>query len=234
MFFHNELNAVKFSLEQLIKNNSTTRILIGRDGLPINSVIDNFNSFNLETIADSDCHTRVLKKEIQGFDVKNFTLQETLQILLCHINRLNLASLKSKTEFMLLLEPDVWVRKKINNPPSKDLETLTSNKYPKRLINLLENEKNETFELEGWGACTAFFRTASIQQVHEWTFKNTDYVKYLIKVDWRMLYADFALPILFFLAGCTIGKSPSMIECNRNLFWRFSSAPIVHQYKRYY
>lgn len=136
-----------------------------------------------------------------------------------------------KTEYMLLMEPDVLVRGKLN-PFDADLVGPTVNVMPASIQEyvIMNGGKNNAT----WGPAGGLMKTKSFYSVYEKLLKDPDKLKWGLKMDPRIVCYDYLLSFLFSIFGYTYSDNPDQTECLRNPNWRNSNHPLLHQYRELY
>jgi hypothetical protein len=229
LIFHNEYKEVYRTIESLWAHNEC-EIFIGRDALPLEKA--KFKKFNVFFLEDRSCMEDIYALTRMGRDSSEIELSAVKKLLLCNVNRMYEAARKASSDKILYLEPDVLIRGKLNPVQDLDMDTVDSNEYGIDFLSLVEKISSRKVNFVGWGYCTGFASTSGFVDVYKWIVKNQEQVDQLISMDYRMMYADFAFPILFHIVGRSIGNSKMITECNRDFFWRINRRPIVHQFKR--
>lgn len=165
-------------------------------------------------------------------DFINSNTQETfLKICMEFLRRLNLACEYCKTNYILLMEPDVLVRGKLTMP-SADLVGPTVNIMPEEIQQLIlkYNGKNNGT----WGPAGGIMKTQSFQKIYNKLVEDDSPLKDGLKLDPRIICYDYLLAFLFSIYGYSYEENLEETECLRNPWWRTSGHPLLHQYREQY
>jgi hypothetical protein len=231
MTYHDEVKATNNALREVLKSNDCD-VLIARDALPIER--DHFKDFPVSYLTQMSCMQTIYDHIEAKEDVSSLSSSELLKIVMCNVHRMAEASELAVTEHIFYMEPDVLVRRRIKPNTQFAMECLDVNKYPTALLEHIQTVSGRKMGVSGWGFCAGFATTEGFKTVSIWAESNKSVLCKLIESDYRFIFADFAFPILFHLAGLKVGKTRQIVECNRNSFWRISLKPIVHQYRKNY
>jgi hypothetical protein len=231
MTYHNEVKATNIALRNVIRTNDCD-VFIARDALPID--FDHFKDIPVTYLSQMSCMKEIYEQITLKKEISNLSSLQLRSILMCNIRRMGEAAGMSKTEYIFYMEPDVLVRRRIKPETKFAMECLDANRYPAELLEYIERLSNRKYGIKGWGYCAGFASVVGFKAVSSWAESNQSLLLKLIELDHRFIFADFAFPILFHLVGFEVGKTKQIVECNRNPFWRISSKPVVHQYRRNY
>lgn len=137
-------------------------------------------------------------------------------------------------EYLLVMEPDVLVRGKLNIPDGS--------KFMGSRINfgLSQELKNVLLSVDGaipvdvWGATPAIFNSETYLEAHKALMSNNDLLDRLCKSDCRLANYDVLFGVLFGVIGVHEEFNPDIIECYRDPNWKNSDKPLVHQFRAKY
>jgi len=227
---YKEQSAVEFSLSKFREIYSSN---------PIYLVSDNGNDFSYLKDTIKNIETTVEDMEVVGVaknldkSIKENTVDFELffDLSMEFLRRLKNGCDFCKTEYMLLMEPDVLVRDKLNSFDA-DLVGPTVNVMPTTIqeyIMLNGGKNNGT-----WGPAGGLMKTKSFYSVYEKTLKDPDKLKWGLKMDPRIVCYDYLLSFLFSIFGYTYADNPDQTECLRNPDWRISGHSLLHQYREFY
>ena len=144
-----------------------------------------------------------------------------------------------KTESILIMEPDVLVRGKLNYFPTEKTPLLGSrvNKptysYFNNMIDFLKSIPG-SFPLNYYGSTPAFYSSNVMLKLINYVKDNQDIVKKFIDLDHSFVCYDVFLTLLFATIGYDETFNPDIIECLRDYNWEKKSEPLVHQYRLLY
>lgn len=233
MLFHHEWNAVRKSLESVLKHYPNCQILLGRDVLaPENN--KELTDIDYEFITTRSCMEKFVRLNKNGEGLESFSIVECYEILKCHVDRALDVALKAKYDDILFLEPDGYMRFKHSPKVNLDMETLTENPYSQQVIRFVNENSSYALKIDGWGFVVGFVRKEALHKMHDWFGKNQKVIMELMNIDRRFAYMDFSFPLLAHMSGSIVEKSQKIIECNRRRSWRFSRKPLLHQYKEFH
>lgn len=235
LIYHNEFRAAQHSLRSA---------LIHYPDAPIILAQDSFEDLHLSEIqilgiqpkhlSKMSCMTRLMKPRVEKIDNFKFTMDESIQIINCHINRLSELVETVQTENIIFMEPDSILRGRILRNPTYSMEFVTPNKYNSNFLLSLEKLSNSKVEFDGWGFNVGVVTRECLMGIVEWVKTNPDRVIEILELDDRLVYNDFCLPIFAHCAGFKVGRSNQITEVKRDFFWRWNRKPMVHQFKKYY
>jgi hypothetical protein len=231
MIYFRENEAVVRSINSLLKHNNVKSILIARDSSPV-EIFKDFRHLNTIYISRYDCMETFYAKK--GMDNPVRSIDDSFQIIKCYTGRLYEVALESITENILCLEPDTYIRGKIEFKRTLGIECVSVNDYPLDLLEKVKEISGTELTIPGWGFCVGLTTRSCLISIHNWVIENPQTIIELLEIDQRLENIDHGIPILAHLAGYKVGKSKQIIEVNRNRFWRFSRKPIVHQFKKFY
>lgn len=227
---YKEQSAVEFSLtkfREIYSNN------------PIYLVSDNGNDFSYLKDTIGNIETTVEDMEVVGVaknldkSIKENTVDFELffDLSMEFLRRLKNGCDFCKTEYMLLMEPDVLVRDKLN-PFDADLVGPTVNVMPTTIQEyvIMNGGKNNAT----WGPAGGLMKTESFYSVYEKILNDPEKLKWGLKMDPRIVCYDYLLSFLFSIFGYTYTDNPDQTECLRNPDWRISGHPLLHQYREFY
>lgn len=227
---YKEQSAVEFSLSKFREIYPSN---------PIYLVSDNGNDFSYLKDTIGNIETTVENIEVVGIaknldkSIKENTVDFELffDLSMEFLRRLKNGCDFCKKEHMLLMEPDVLVRDKLNSFDA-DLVGPTVNVMPTTIqeyIMMNGGKNNGT-----WGPAGGLMKTESFYSVYEKTLKDPDKLKWALKMDPRIVCYDYLLSFLFSIFGYTYTDNPDQTECLRNPDWRTSGHPLLHQYREFY
>lgn len=155
--------------------------------------------------------------------------------VLTFMDRLNRAIDYCQRDFMLVMEPDVLVRGKLNYFP--DYAHLLGSKINLGLSTALRRivaSVPGSIDVNTWGATPALLRSSTFKQIHKLLLENDALLDKLIYSEHRLANYDVLLSVIFALVGAEEVFNPEIIECLRDPSWRTSYHPLVHQFREKY
>lgn len=228
----NENSAVYFSIQSLKLIYPNIKVYLVSDG-----GID----FNYLESIFTNIHTSVCKNtmgEALHYTSDNFTDPDKQVIIknaiIYLVNRLKKAIDFCKSEYILMLDPDTYIRGLLNIPSDSELLGSRINTgFPQSINNILSTI-NSAIQIDCWGATPAIFKTKSFLHGSDILLNTPGLLDKFCKSFYAIFAHDIILPVIFALTGKSESFNPDIIECNRDPFWEEKSNPLVHQFKRYY
>jgi hypothetical protein len=147
-----------------------------------------------------------------------------------------------QTDAILIMEPDVLVRGRLNIYPHQNaallgsrVNVLAENGYGglkniQSILNKIPNCKNVTH----YGSTPAFYFAPAMKQVYEFVKQNPNILKEFINCDPAFVCYDVFLTVLFGACGYDEVFNSDIIECLRAPNWEHTHHPLVHQFRRLY
>lgn len=149
------------------------------------------------------------------------------------MNRMKDAIEFCKTDYMLLMEPDVIVRSKIKINPSHHLVGQKPNDIETEVLRYIKSRGgNES--VRHFGPVGGLVNSASFLKVYELVQNDPQMLRDLLKISPRVKCWDYLIAVLFAIAGFSYEESDQIVECIRNPFWKVTSHPVVHQFRDFY
>ena len=138
-----------------------------------------------------------------------------------------------KTDYMLLMEPDVIVRSKIKIDSSHHLVGQKPNDIEPEVLNYIRSRGgNES--VRHFGPVGGLVRSESFLKVYDLVQSDPQMLRDLLKISPRVKCWDYLIVVLFAIAGFPYEESDQIVECIRNPFWKITSHPVVHQFRDFY
>jgi hypothetical protein len=186
---------------------------------------------NIETIKETIEVVGIAKDVDQYIREHSGEIDLFMGISLEFLRRLKNGCDFCKTEYMILMEPDVLVRGQLH-PFDADLVGPTVNVMPEIIQEYIitnGGKNNGT-----WGPAGGMMKTSSFYEVYNKLMNDLDKFSEGLKLDPRMICYDYLLAFLFSLFGYTYTDNPDQTECIRNPNWKNSGHPLLHQYRELY
>ena len=226
-----EKNAVDYSIE-VLKNiyPSIPIYLVSDGGLDYSFLKDKYS--NIETKLEYD--SRGFIPSI-GNDFKEENIQSKIKdSILTFLDRINRGIDYCDKEYLLIMESDVLVRGRLNNPENKKLLGSRINSgLSDELKNILSNYKTG-ISINNWGAVPAIFNCNTFKLAYNNLLNDDKLFNELCMSDSRLSNYDVLLPVLFATIGIEESFNSEIIECFRNSNWENTIHPLVHQYRAKY
>ena len=168
-------------------------------------------------------------------EIRNKVLQSVNEFFIRNIEAINFC----KKESMMIMEPDVLIRGKLNAFPNEKNALLGSKinhaTYPEfnKMREILKSIPG-SIDVTHFGATPAFYNTQAMIKVSEFVFKNQNIIKQFVDTDAGFVCYDVFLSILFGACGYEEVVNEDLTECIRNPSWENSNHPLLHQYREKY
>jgi hypothetical protein len=224
----NEKKAVEFSIENSRKNYPESPIYLVSEGTDFSYLQNTYK--NMKTLLVKDTMSDTFK--ITQFNFKDDINQTAIKTAsLAVIQRLKSCIEFCKTDYIIMMDPDAYIRGKLTIPSGvKLLGSRVNQGLPVELKNVLAQIGAKV--IDNWGATPGIFEVDSfLKAVDKFEKLNID----IFTNSFYAMYAhDVLLPVIFALIGEEETFNPDIIECNRDHNWRTKSNPLVHQFREYY
>jgi hypothetical protein len=227
---YKEQGAIEFSLKKFREFYPENPIyLVSDNGLDFSYLKNEFG--NIETVKETIEVVGVARDVEQYVKDNSENTELFLSICMEYLRRLKNGCDFCKTEYIILMEPDVLVRGKLS-PFEADLVGPTANIMPRELQEyiIMNGGKNNGT----WGPVGGVMKTKSFYEVYDKMMNNLDKFIGGLKIDPRMICYDYLLAYLFSLFGYAYTDNPDQTECFRNPNWKHSGHPILHQFREFY
>jgi hypothetical protein len=227
---YKEKDAIHYSLNKFREFYPTSPIyLVSDNGHDYSYLKEMFS--NIETIKENTEVVGVARNCDEYIQIHKGKNDHFMEIVMEFLRRLNNACLYCKTDYILLMEPDVLVRGPLTMP-SADLVGPTANVMPRVIQDyiLKHGGKNNGT----WGPSGGIMKTKSFQKIYKKLIKDPSKLYDGVALDPRMICYDYLLAFLFSLYGYTYENNPEETECIRNPSWKTSGHPLLHQYRENY
>jgi len=224
----NERKAVEFSIENSRKHYPDSPIYLVSEGVDFSYLKEDYKY--LETLVVDDTMSDTFK--INQINFKDKVNQDAIKkATFAVIERLKNCIDFCKSDYIIMMDPDAYIRGTLNIPDGvKLLGSRVNQGLPYELKNVL-SQIGATV-INHWGATPGIFEVKSfLKAVEKFEKLNID----IFTNSFYAMYAhDVLLPILFALIGEEETFNPDIIECYRDSNWRNKNNPLVHQFREYY
>lgn len=166
---------------------------------------------------------------------KTFDVDKALEIgePLHFLERMKDAIEYCKTDYILLMEPDVLVRGKIEIDHSCHLVGQKPNEIESPVLEYIKLQGgNES--VRHFGPVGGLVKSKSFMKVYDHVKRNPRIVRDLLIISPRVKCWDYLIVVLFAIVGFSYEESDQIVECIRNPFWKMTSHPVVHQFRDFY
>src|SRR6185437_1690188 len=220
----NETRAVEFALKSV---NTIYR------GIPIYLVSEGkdfsylSSQYNLHYSQEEDTMTDTFK--VTNVNFKEPIHQQTIKkAALAVISRLKECIKWCDTEYILMMDPDCFVRGPLNIPQNVKLLGSRVNKgFPQAYKDVLSSIPGAVI-IDEWGATPGIFHVDTFLKGCKVLEENPSMMDRFC-FSFNGMYAhDVLLPTLFALVGERETFNPDIIECKRDPSWLHKPNPLVH------
>lgn len=186
---------------------------------------------NLKTSLDPEQTVGITKDIEKMIAANSFPIVPLFMASIEFLKRLKRGVDHCQTEYMLLMEPDVFVRGKLNLT-GKDLMGPKPNVMPDHVRKYIIDKGG--VDNVAWGSAAGVMKSESFNKVYDRVINNQHEMLEFLYLDPRMACYDYLLTFLFSVYGFEYAENPDLTECGRNPEWRTSSHPLIHQYYENY
>ena len=154
-----------------------------------------------------------------------------------------LYSVENGSDYIVMLEDDVYVKGKITDLPEGGFSCGPDNPenlIKPELLNYLQRKYDMKYNVNYYACCGGAVFNAKIfvdNYLKIFTFINTEF-DVLQSMDTKTGWLDFFIHIIYFYLGCSYVVNPQFAETwwlsKWNIDWKDSQYSIVHQYKDFY
>ena len=230
---YTETKAVDFSVTKLLEIYPECPIYLVSDGGSDYSFLKS-KSRKIFTSVENDSRGFIPFIEEKTFrDDEN---QEKIKTsILTFLDRVERAIDYCNKDLLLVMEPDVLVRGKLNFFPD-DAHLLGSRVnvgLSDELRNVVKSQVG-AIDVNCWGATPAFFRCSTFKETHKLLKDKPELLDALCRSDRRLANYDVLFAVIFALVGKEEVFNPEIIECFRDKFWTSKNNPLVHQFREFY
>jgi hypothetical protein len=227
---YNEKSAVLYSVEKLYSiYPEIPCYLVSDGGEDFSFLEDRFD--RIKCCVDDNTRGKVTKlRSFQDDEERTIYAENSIYSFLDRIRR---SVEYCKTDFIIIMEPDVLVKGELNLPDDCVVLGSLVNPFEEPGIHNLINEYGGK-SFNRYGATPAIFRCDKFIEVHDFVLKNRDFIRKACEILPEISYSDILIPLIFSLKGYSETFNPDIIECYRNPEWEKSDKPLVHQFRNYY
>lgn len=231
---YTETKAVDYSLEILFKHYPDVPVYLVSDGGADYSFLkQKYPDKNIQIFLENDTRGKLPSIRDHNYmfpENQNYMIQSVYAFL----DRVKRAVDYCNCKHLLIMEPDVLVRGKLNIPEKSNLLGTRLN------VGITDEYKNFLSQYPGavvidtWGVTPAIFSTESFNKIIDIIKNNTQLVPTICKLEWKFYAYDVLFPCLFALIGIHEEFNPDIVECFRNTNWQNTHHPLLHQYRAKY
>lgn len=228
-----EVEATSFAIKELRKYYTENKIYIFNESdKDYNFLLKNDNNIKIKN--DKDTMSFYYKSSIHNvYLLPEFQLK-IQDAFLTFLNRIHQTIEYSKSEYLLLIDPDVLIRGKLNIPSNINLLGSLRNKNVPLSTKKILQEIEGAIIIDEWGATPAIFRVETFLKAYD-KFISIPNLLQKFTQSWHFFYAhDVIIPMLFALIGEKEHLNDDFTECNTDIDWQTNDKKLVHHYKKYY
>lgn len=232
---------VEFVLENYFKNNpDSTLTLISDNGLDYSDISSKYNCFYIHSFVNLGRQGHQKSKIESDYKVDRweaFNKEETF-IWLNRFYESCKNSIKNGSEYIIMLEDDVYITNKIEINPEWDFAggCNSGNIINQKLLDYMKEKYNSTPNVEYYSCCGGAIFNARIfvENYYKIIKFIDDEFENLKKLDNRIGWLDFYMQIIYYFLGCKYSVNPQFTETWMDNNWNSEKYSIVHQYKNLY
>jgi len=230
-----EKKAVEYSLEELYKHYPDIPVyLVSDGGSDYTFLKEKFPNKKLETKLEEDTRGIIAVIDRGGSYYSLENKHKMLYSVNVFLRRLEDSIKYCNCEYLLVMEPDVLVRGKLNiRQTSKFLGSRVNTGINIKLINYMNNYTG-AIPVNNWGATPALFKVSEFIKILNLVKEEPDLLEKIYSLEHRFPYYDVMFAILFGFIGVEEEFNPDITECFRNPNWMNSEHPLLHQFRKYY
>lgn len=225
---YKEKTAIEKSIESFRKIYPDAPIYLSSDGGFDYSYMNDEKTKCILDIEQTVGVTKDIEKMIQ---TNEFPVIRLFMASMQYLERLNKAIDYCKTEYILLMEPDVFVRGKLNL-----LDIPLVGPKPNLMPDFVRKYIVDSGGIDNkcWGAAAGVMQTKIFKQIFDDLRINQHKMLEWLYLDPRIACYDYLLTFIFSIYGFKYEENPDLVECNRNPNWRQTNHPLIHQYYENY
>ena len=229
---YDEKEAVEYSISKLREIYPNSAIYLVSDGGENFQYLEKKYN-NLKSTYAEDTMTKTFE-----IDESNYLFEENQIVIskcvMSLLDRLDFAISFSKTEYMVMMDPDALIRGRLTIPSNaKLLGSRINSGFPRRFRKIL-NDFPGGISINRWGATPAIFHVETFLRARTNLLSNWWIFEKLSKCFPAMYAHDVIMPVMFALIGEKEIFNSEITECFRDKNWQSNGKPLVHQYRLYY
>ena len=230
-----EKKSVEFSLEELYKHYPNIPVyLVSDGGSDYNFLKEKFPDKKLETKLEEDTRGIIAVIDRGGDYYSLENKKKMLNSVNVFLRRLEDSIKYCNCEYLLVMEPDVLVRGKLNiKENNKFLGSRVNTGINIKLIDYMNNYKGAV-SVNNWGATPALFKVSEFRKILNLVKKDPNLLETIYLLEHRFPYYDVMFAILFGFIGVKEEFNSDITECFRNPNWETSKHPLLHQFRKFY
>jgi len=225
-----EKNAIEKSIESFKTHYPDSPLYLTSDGGYDYSYLENQYE-NIKCVLDEEMTVGVTKDIEKMIASNRFPIVSLFMAAMQFLIRLKRGVDFCNTDYILLMEPDVFVRGKLNLS-EYELVGPKPNVIPEYVQNYII--KNGGYNNVAWGAAAGVMQTKAFNIIYNDLINNQHKMLEWLYLDPRIACYDYLLMFIFSMYGFRYEENPDLTECNRNSNWKTSDHTLLHQYYENY
>jgi hypothetical protein len=186
---------------------------------------------NMKCVLDKEMTVGITKDIEKMIATNSFPIVSLFMAAMQFVIRLKKAIDFCKTDYIFLMEPDVFVRGEMSLT-DYDFVGAKPNPMPPQIQKYITD--NGGYNNVAWGGAAGIIKTESYNVIYNDLIDNQHKMLEWLYMDPRIACYDYLLTFLFSIYGFRYEDNPELTECNRNPNWRTSNHPLLHQYYENY
>lgn len=189
----------------------------------------------LKTNLEEDSRGFVPSVNLENYK-EDLVQEKMVKSIFVFLERIKRACDFCKKPYILIMEPDVLVRGKLHIEDGVHLLGSRINNYhwAKDEINHILKDIDGSIPVTHYGATPAIFSVESFMKVYSFFKENSHYVEMFCQIDPNFSNYDIFITVLFSALGFYEYPNEELTECFRNLNWKNTKHPLIHQYRELY
>jgi len=228
--FYDEWIQVESCIKSFKRFYKQGQVILARDTLPP-EIPDTLHQFNCSLVPENRSIGYLCEIIRNKKSFADLSLKQRMEIVDSQIRKLQDVFLVNKGDYILFLEYDSYVRRKVPVYFGTDIETIEANEFSADFVNLVEKITSTKLPFCGWGFVTGVVRSDAVRDALVWYRANKKVIEIVVSREPRMMVFDFLVPLLIHFSGGKVGNHKLTTECYRDTFWRLRKTPLLHQYR---
>ena len=228
---YKEKKAVEEAIKSIRKFHPLCSIYITSDGGMDFSYLSNYIEPQFKAVVEPEQTVGVTKNIEKMIQENKFPIVQLFMASVEFLKRLKKACDFITAEWILLMEPDVYVRGPLHIP-DHPLVGPKPNKWPDHVGKYLVDHGG--IDNKAWGAAAGIMHRKTFLKIADDLLEHQEKILDFLYIDPRIACYDYLLAFIFSLYGYRYEENPDLTECKRNPEWRTSGHPLLHQYMENY
>lgn len=229
---YTETRAVEYSLKNLFDFYPDIKVyLVSDGGSDYRFLNEKFPDKNIKVNLEEDTRgiISIIDNKTKDF-FKKESKEKMLKSIVVFLDRIKRAIDYCQSDYLLIMEPDVLVRGKLNIPENSIYLGNNTNKYFSK--DLKKWMKNKGYMVPKHYGMVPLFSTKHFKEILK--IVDDKLIEEIYHQDPLFPYYDKMLTILFCLIHVEEKFNSDVTECFRDKNWKTNKKPLVHQFRQYY